>query len=64
MLVRRMKSDAKKFLAGAIGIIGVIIFLALFIYPFQYGLLPSSGLASAFILFAIFETILNDTDSI
>lgn len=48
-------------LVGAIGVLGAVGFLALTVYPFQYGPVESSILVGGLVLFAVLETLLDRT---
>jgi hypothetical protein len=50
----------KAVLTALIGLVGAVIVLGPSVYPFQYGLLESVVLAGAFVLLAVFETVLDD----
>lgn len=47
-------------LVAVIGTIGAVVMLAMTVSPFQYGLVESAVLAGAIVLFALFETVLDD----
>jgi len=47
-------------LTGMIGVVGAAGLLALTVYPFDYGLVESAVLAGAFVLAALFQTVLGD----
>lgn len=56
-----MERMRQVFLVCVIAFIGATIGLALNVYPFQYVFVESSLLAGAFILFALFKFVLDDT---
>jgi len=52
----------KAILTAVIALVGALVMLALSVYPFQYGLVESAVLAGAFVLLALFETVLSDAE--
>lgn len=56
-----MEQTYEALLVRGICPIGAVVFLALAIFPFQYGPLEAVSLAVDFVAFSIFETVLNDT---
>ena len=53
-----MERTTKALLVAAIAFIGALVFLALAVYPFQYGPVQSAVLAGLLVLVALFETVL------
>jgi hypothetical protein len=52
---------AKALLVGGIAFAGVVLFLALTVYPFQYGTVESLVLVGLLVLLGVFELVLDDT---
>jgi hypothetical protein len=57
-----MERATKGLLVGVGGVGGALAFLALTVYPFQYGPVESALLVGGLLLFALVETILDDAD--
>lgn len=56
-----MERRQKTLLVSGICLVGAVIFLAMTVFPFQYGPIEAAALAVAFVAFAVFETVLDDT---
>ncbi|WP_327053545.1 hypothetical protein [Halomicrococcus gelatinilyticus] len=54
-----MEGTTKALLVAAIAFIGALAFLALAVYPFQYGPVESAVLAGLLVLVALLETVLD-----
>ena len=56
-----MSPESTGVLVGVIGLAGALLFLALTVYPFQYGVAESAALVGILVLLALLETVLDDT---
>lgn len=54
-----MARDVQWALLGLVGVVAAVIYLGMTVYPFQYGFAESAVLAGAFVLFALFESVLD-----
>ena len=55
-----MDSNAQRLLAVGVLAVGVVIWLALSVYPFQYGRFESLVLAGPFVAVGFFRFVLDD----
>ncbi|WP_226011897.1 hypothetical protein [Halomicrobium salinisoli] len=55
-----MDTREKVTLTGVIGLLGAVVFLALSVYPFQYGPVESGVLAGTFVAAALFQFVLGE----
>lgn len=55
-----MDTREKAALTGVVGLLGAVVFLALSVYPFQYGTVESGLLAGAFVVAALFQFVLDE----
>lgn len=56
-----MDTREKAALTAVVGVIGAVVFLALSVYPFQYGAVESGVLAGAFVVAALIQFVLDET---
>jgi hypothetical protein len=55
-----MARDETLLLSAGIGVVGVVSWLALSVYPMQYGVVESGVLAGLLVLLGLFEFVLDD----
>lgn len=53
-----MARPTRALLIAGIGLLGAAVFLAMTVYPFQYGPLESALLAGILVVLALFEVVL------
>ncbi|WP_192498370.1 hypothetical protein [Halorussus halophilus] len=56
-----METSEKRLLTGGVALVGAGCFLALSVYPFQYGTVESAVLAGALVVVGLFEFALDET---
>ncbi|WP_253737863.1 hypothetical protein [Halohasta salina] len=56
-----MERSTEALLTAVIGVLGAVGFLALTVYPFQYGFGESLVLIGALVAALLFQTVLDDT---
>lgn len=56
-----MERTTRMILTGIVGVLGAVVLIGLLVFPFQYGVVESTILAGAFVCFALFEFVLNET---
>ncbi|UPW01332.1 hypothetical protein M0R88_04315 [Halorussus gelatinilyticus] len=55
-----MSADAKRWRSVGVLLVGVVAWLALSVFPFQYGVVESGVLAGLLVLFGLFEFVLDE----